>query len=173
MLSRPDSGRPYGSNPYYGYDRPGNEPFLFRGPDDPRLPAVARVVAVERGDAAWATSFRALAEERVVSATVGDAEIVVFWMPGTASALDAGSVASGRDVGTAGIFAPVGPEGMALTFGADADGVITDAETGSRWDIFGAGHRRAAGGNKAGRRAGAHRAAVVLVGGVPAGHGGL
>ena len=146
VLSRPDSGRPYGSNPYYGYDRPGNEPFLFRGPDDTRLPAVARVVAIERGDAAWAASFRALAEERVVSAAVGDAEIVVFWMPGTASALDAGSVASGRDVGTAGIFAPVGPEGMALTFGADADGVITDAETGSRWDIFG----RATGGPLAG-----------------------
>ena len=137
VLSRPDSGRSYGSNPYAGYDRPGNEPFLFSGRDDPRLPAVARVVAVERGDAAWAVSFTTLAEERVVTATVGGEDLVVFWIPGTASALDAGSVARGRDVGAAGIFAPAGPDGMPLTFAADADGTITDTQTGSRWDIFG------------------------------------
>lgn len=137
VLSRPDSGRRYGSNPYAGYDRPGNAPFLFNGPDDTRLPAVERVVAVERGDAAWAVSFTTLAEERVAAATVGGEDLVVFWMPGTASALDDGLVARGRDVGTAGIFVAAGPEGMPLTFAADADGVITDTQTGSRWDIFG------------------------------------
>lgn len=137
VLSRPDSGRRYGSNPYAGYDRPGNAPFLFNGPDDPRLPAVERVVAVERGDAAWAVSFTTLAEERVAAATVGGEDLVVFWMPGTASALDDGLVARGRDVGTAGIFVAAGPDGMPLTFAADADGVITDTQTGSRWDIFG------------------------------------
>ena len=67
VLSRPASGRPYGSNPYAGYDRPGSTPFLFDGEEDPRLPAVERVVAIERGSAAWAVSFSTLAEERVVS----------------------------------------------------------------------------------------------------------
>ena len=137
VLSRPASGRSYGRNPYAGYDRPGSTPFLFRGEEDPRLPAVERVVAIERDDAAWAVSFTALAEERVVSASVAGEDIVVFWTPGTASALDGGSVAGGRDVGAAGIFSPVGPDGSPLIFVAEPDGGITDRETGSRWDIFG------------------------------------
>ena len=137
VLSRPDTGRPYGSNPYAGYDRPGSSPFLFDGEEDPRLPAVERVAALERGGDAWAVSFTTLAEERVVSASVGGEDIVVFWTPGTASALDAGSVRSGRDVGTAGIFSPVTPDGEKLTFSANADGVITDEGTGSVWNIFG------------------------------------
>ena len=137
VLSRPDSGRSYGENPYAGYDRPGSQPFLFRGERDPRLPAVERVVAVERGGDAWAVSFTTLSEERVVTASVAGQDIVVFWSPGTASALDAGSIRSGRDVGTAGIFSPRGPDGNDLTFAPDASGQIVDDETGSRWDIFG------------------------------------
>ena len=137
VLSRPASGRPYGQNPYAGYDRPGSEPFLFSGEQDPRLPAVERVVAVERGSEAWAVSFTTLAEERVVSASVAGEDIVVFWMPGTASALDSGSIAAGRDVGAAGIFSSIGPDGATLTFATDADGRITDEQTGSEWDIFG------------------------------------
>ena len=138
VLSQPDSGRAsYGQNPYAGYDRPGSEPFLFRGEKDPRLPAVERVVAIERGNDAWAVSFTTLSEERVVTASVAGQDIVVFWSPGTASALDAGSIRSGRDVGTAGIFLPRGPDGNNLTFAPDADGRIIDAETGSQWDIFG------------------------------------
>ena len=137
VLSRPDSGRPYGRNPYPGYDRPGSSPFLFGGDKDPRLPAVERVVAVERGDAAWAVSFTTLAEERVVSASVGEENLVVFWTPGTGSALDADSVASGRDVGSAGIFSPVGPDGSELSFVAGDDNRIVDEQTGSDWNIFG------------------------------------
>ncbi len=136
-LSRPASGRPYGQNPYAGYDRPGSAPFLFSGDTDPRLPAVERVVAVERGNAAWAVSFSTLADERVVKASVAGEEIVVFWMPGTASSLDSGAIASGRDVGAAGIFSPEGPDGSTLSFAADADGRITDDQTGSEWNIFG------------------------------------
>ena len=138
VLSRPaNSTRSYGTNPYAGYDRPGSSPFLFDGAEDPRLPAVERVVALERSSDAWAVSFTTLAEERVVSATVGGEDIVVFWTSGTASALDAGTVSRGRDVGTAGVFSPVTPDGEMLTFSANANGVITDEETGSAWNIFG------------------------------------
>ena len=137
VLSRPDSGRPYGSNPYAGYDRPGSRPFLFDGDDDSRLPAVERVVALERGGDAWAVSFTTLEEERVVSASIAGEDIVVFWMPGTSSSLDAGTISRGRDVGTAGIFLPWAPDGTRLDFVASADGHITDEQTGSRWDIFG------------------------------------
>ena len=137
VLSRPNSDRPYGINPYAGYDRPGNSPFLFEGDEDPRLPAVERVVAIERGDDAWAVSFTALAQERVVSASVGGNDLVVFWTPGTASALDAGAISRGRDIGTAGVFSSAAPDGTRLTFEADAGGSILDAQTGSRWNIFG------------------------------------
>ena len=95
VLSRPDSGRPYGSNPYAGYDRPGSSPFLFSGEEDPRLPAVERVVAIERGSAAWAVSFTALAEERVV--------VGVRWWRGRGGVLDAGDgVGVGRGHGVPG-----------------------------------------------------------------------
>ncbi len=137
VLSRPESGRSYGTNPYAGYDRPGSQPFLFRGDEDPRLPAVERVVAVERGNDAWAVSFTTLAQQRVVTTTVAGEDIVVFWSPGTASALDSGTIARGRDVGTAGIFSPRGPDGNLLTFAPDPDGRIVDAQTASQWNIFG------------------------------------
>ncbi len=136
-LSRPDSGRPYGQNPYAGYDRPGNDPFLYDGAEDPRLPAMERVAAVEMGGDAWAVSFSTLAVEGAVAASVGGADVVVFWTAGTASALDAGSTARGRDVGTAGIFRPQAPDGTALTFSADSDGQISDEQTGSRWNVLG------------------------------------
>ena len=139
VLSRPASDRSYGQNPYAGYDRPGSKPFLFSGEEDPRLPAVERVVAIERGDAAWAVSFTTLAEERVVAVSVAGEDIVVFWTPGAASALDSGSIAAGRDVGAAGIFSPLGSDGATLTFAADADGRIRDQQTGSEWNIFGQG----------------------------------
>ena len=96
-----------------------------------------RVVALERGGDAWAVSFTTLAEERVVSTSIAGEDIVVFWTPGTASSLDSGTISRGRDVGTAGIFSPRGPDGNALTFAPDAEGRIVDRETGSRWDIFG------------------------------------
>ena len=137
VLSRPDSGRAYGRNPYAGYDRPGSQPFLFRGAQDPRLPAVERVAAVELAGDAWAVSFTTLAEERVVSAAVGGQDLVVFWMPGTASALSDGAVAAGRDVGTAGIFSAQSGDGEVLRFQPAADGNIVDEQTGSVWNIFG------------------------------------
>ncbi|MBM3554394.1 MAG: DUF3179 domain-containing protein, partial [Alphaproteobacteria bacterium] len=43
-------GRPYGTNPYAGYDSAAT-PFLFRGSYDGPIPPLARVVVV--GDAAW------------------------------------------------------------------------------------------------------------------------
>lgn len=41
--------RAYGKDPYRGYDRIGDQPFLFRDPVDPRLPAMERVIGITRG----------------------------------------------------------------------------------------------------------------------------
>ena len=60
----------------------------------------------------------------------------VFWKPGTASALDARDIASGRDVGSAAVFVPEA-DGQPLTFEAAGDGRYRDEETGSEWNLLG------------------------------------
>jgi hypothetical protein len=142
--------RNYGSNPYPGYDNVDADPFLFEGEVDGRFTAMTRMVGIaERtdestsanasaGGAAAATSFPLLQlrEAGVVTSTLGDQPVVAFWVPGSASALDASSVAGGVDVGATGVFVPEAA-GMALTFASNG-GVITDNESGSTWNIFGA-----------------------------------
>ena len=134
VLSR-DTGhsRPYGSSPYGGYDT--GSPFLFRGHSDGRLPAMARVVVVQYGDAAVAYPMETLAEEAAINHEVGGAAVVVFYRAGTASAVDQRRIADGRDVGTAAVYQR-GLDGRILTFRAAGDGFV-DEETGSRWDFFG------------------------------------
>lgn len=128
--------RPYGTNPYASYDAPGNRPFLFKGEVDTRLKAMERVVGVKINGEAKAYPFSVLAKERVVSDTVGGRDIVVFYYPGTASALDQSSIARSRDVGAAAVFAPV-LEGEKLTFSVEDDGDIVDDKTGSTWNVLG------------------------------------
>lgn len=137
VLSR-DTGfnRNYGQNPYAGYDNINSSPFLYRGPETPgELPPMARVITVEVGDEAVAYPYDVLQEMPAVNDTVGGEPIVVFWAPGTNSALDASAIASGRDVGTANTFSRE-LEGQTLTFRAEGD-KLTDEQTGSEWNILG------------------------------------
>lgn len=149
VLSR-DTGhdRPYGRNPYEGYDT-GDGPIrsFFRGDPDNRLPPMERVAAVAIGDRSVAYPFSDLGERRVVNDNVGGEAVVVFWAPGTASALDRSEIAEGRDVGSSGVFrATLGDR--RLTFERGDDDRFRDRETGSAWDITG----RAVGGPLAGAR---------------------
>ncbi|MBI4298160.1 MAG: DUF3179 domain-containing protein [Chloroflexi bacterium] len=125
--------RPYGENPYTLYDT--SQPFLYSGPDDRRLPAMERVVAVEIGEDSLAIPFSELGKNPVVHVSVGDKELVVFYRKGTASALDTSSIASGRDVGAAGVF-DSNLDGRKLTFKRDGDHIV-DQETWSRWNLLG------------------------------------
>ena len=138
VLSK-DTGfsRPYGQNPYVGYDGEGNSPFLFRGAVDGRLPAMERVLAVELGGQARAYPFRELAVRAptAVNDTMGGQDVVVFFERGTSSALDTESIAGGRDVGATGLFSPE-LEGRQLSFEVRG-GSFVDRETGSRWDLLG------------------------------------
>jgi len=137
VLSR-DTGhdRPYGSNPYAGYDDVNNPPFLYRGPETPEvLPPVARVLTVDLNGEAVAYSYDVLQAQHVVNDSVGGTEVVVLWMPGTASALDAATVAGGQDVGSANGYARE-LDGQALTFAFDGSRIV-DNETGSEWNVLG------------------------------------
>ena len=125
--------RPYGRNPYTGYDT--GSPFLYRGPQDDRLPATERVATVSVGDEAVAFPFSVLEKEPVVDYTIGGQDIVVFYKKGTASALDNNAIARGRDVGATGVFIPE-VAARTLTFRLE-NGEIRDNETGSTWSLLG------------------------------------
>jgi hypothetical protein len=129
--------RNYGRNPYLGYDDITRSPFLYEGPLTPDgLPAMARVFTVDRGGQAVAYPYDRLEQARVVRDRLGDQPLVVFWQPGTASALDGAFVSTGREVGAAAAYIPE-HAGQALTYEWE-DGQIRDQETGSTWDVFGA-----------------------------------
>lgn len=134
VLSR--NGRSYGSNPYVGYDSSA-QPFLFRGELDDRLFPTERVLAGIIGGEAIAYPFAALAEEIVINDTIGEIDVVAFWQPGAASALDQSSIDDSQDVGMAALFERE-LDGQVLTFSADESGLIQDDQTGSVWNVFGA-----------------------------------
>ncbi|MCH8994035.1 MAG: DUF3179 domain-containing protein [Chloroflexi bacterium] len=127
--------RSYGSNPYVGYDTTESRPFLFDGDPDGRLLPAERIVAVELNGETVAYPFAVLEGLLVVEDTVGGEPIVVFFQPGTVSALDRSTIADSRDVGASGVFRPEAA-GQTLTFRADGE-VIVDNETGSEWNVLG------------------------------------
>ena len=82
--------RPYGSNPYVGYDGEPT-PFLYRGDFPEGIAPMARVVAV--GDQAWSL---ALLQDRE---KLESGDLVLSWAAGQNSALDTREISRGRDVG--------------------------------------------------------------------------
>jgi thiol-disulfide isomerase/thioredoxin len=152
VLSRDTGyGRPYGHNPYPGYDHKGSSPFLFDGKVDPRLGATDRVLGLQAGGRHLAVPYARLAAGaqagmRVVDLDLAGMPAVVVWRAGTTSALDREQIAHSRDVGAAGAFSRrLG--GQVLSFTASG-GQVRDEQTGSLWDPFG----RALAGPLAGRR---------------------
>ncbi len=136
VLSRSTGfSRRYGENPYSGYDRVDNPPFLFRGDMDSRLLPKERIAAVSIDGVDAAYPFSLLEQERVIHDTLSGQEIVLFFKPGTVSALDRRVIVDSNDVGSTGVFDPM-VDGRKLTFSADGDGFVDD-ETGSRWNILG------------------------------------
>ncbi|MFQ5550158.1 MAG: DUF3179 domain-containing (seleno)protein, partial [Gemmatimonadales bacterium] len=131
--------RSYGENPYRGYDdlnsgRPLQA--FFRGLLDDRLRPMERVVAVKLGIEVVAYPFSSLERDRVVNDEVGDVELVVFWAPGTSSALDARRIDRGRDIGAGTVYSRRF-DGRTLRFEAAGDGRFRDRETGSLWTVTG------------------------------------
>jgi hypothetical protein len=134
VLAR-ESKRDYGTNPYTGYNST-DSPFLFRGAVDIRLPATERVLAGLVDGEAVAYPFSILMEAKVINDTVGGIDVVAFWQPGAASALDKARIDDSRDVGMAALYNR-SLAGQVLTFRVDENGLIQDAQTGSTWNIFG------------------------------------
>ena len=87
------------------------------------------------GDAAVAFPFSALNEERAVNYSVGGRDIVVFFKPGTKSALDRLLIGESNEIGASGVFEAT-LDGAKLTFRSEGDAFI-DYETSSTWNILG------------------------------------
>ncbi|UCG24755.1 MAG: DUF3179 domain-containing protein [Chloroflexota bacterium] len=133
----------YGSNPYAGYDTydhvlsAGGNLALFQGETDGRLEPAARVVTVSLDgqgiDIAY--PYAVLEQVGVVNDSRDGQDLVVFFTPGTASALGARVIADAEDVGATGVFDP-NLDGQKLIFRVE-DGQILDDQTGSAWNILG------------------------------------
>ncbi len=93
--------RPYGENPYVGYDG-FSQPYFYRGSYPEGIEPLARVVAV--ADQAWALDLLQTAGQ------IEAGDLVLTWEPGQNSALDSRSIRDGRDVGNV-VVQRIGPEG--------------------------------------------------------------
>jgi len=96
LLPNNPAARNYGANPYVGYDRSGQKPFLYDGSLPDGIEPMERVVAVETKPGhheAWSLS---LLRQR---GKIESGDIILKWEAGQASALDKAFIAGGRDVG--------------------------------------------------------------------------
>ncbi|MEP7335562.1 MAG: DUF3179 domain-containing protein [Actinomycetota bacterium] len=92
--------KPYGSNPYVGYDDVSSPPFFpVKNGNDQRLPPKERVVFIARSREAVAISLTTLVKRRRIDVSVAAHELVIRFRPGVSSALDRRAIAEGRDVG--------------------------------------------------------------------------
>ena len=136
ILSK-DTGynRNYGKNPYVGYDDIDQRPFLFKGDVDDRLPPNEKVIAIKEGNINKAYPYSITMEEHVINDIIDGKPVVIFHGEGAVSALDEGTIADSKEVGSTGVFSPV-VDDRTLTFKYE-NGFFIDNETGSKWDITG------------------------------------
>jgi hypothetical protein len=136
VLSRETGhSRPYGRNPYTGYDRIDQSPFLFTGKKDHRLPPMERVLSLSAGGKHRLYPLTLLEAHPVANGELSGLPYVVFSKGGMASPLDSGRIEAGRPIPAATAFERR-LDGRVLKFGVREDKYI-DAETGSEWNILG------------------------------------
>ncbi len=137
VLSR-DTGhdRPYGDNPYTGYDQVDAMPFALGEPVDERLPPMRRVLGIRQGQEVHLYPLNSLASGRPVNTQLDNRPVVILAQADAVnSALDARRIAEGRRIPAAAAF-DRRLDGRTLTF-VRRDGQILDEQTGSQWDLFG------------------------------------
>lgn len=91
LVPKDPSARPYGRNPYEGYDQ-AERPFLYRGTTPGGVEPMMYVVAI--GERAW--SLPLLREKK----TIEPGDLRIEWVSGVGSALETDTVGAGRDLGS-------------------------------------------------------------------------
>jgi len=128
--------RDYGRNPYTGYDDINQSPFLYKGDPTPgQLSPMARVLTIEQNGETVAYPYDVLSKEHVINDSIGGEPLIIFWVEGTASALDSGTVAGGRDVGAATAYYRLLEDNI-FEFTV-SDNQIRDKQTDSTWNVLG------------------------------------
>jgi hypothetical protein len=127
--------RNYGTNPYPQYDRRYNQPFLFKGEIDKRLPPMERVISIAFGNRERGYPFRTVRKRGVIQENLEGEDIVIFHLGDTRSALSSKQIRRGRKLGSIGVFsAKLGDRSFRFE---RRDAAIVDLETGSSWSITG------------------------------------
>lgn len=138
VLARPSNTfKPYGRNPYSGYDDVQSAPLMYSGALDPRIAPMERIVVVEMGTASKAYPYTVTLDACALNDSVGGVAVAIFHLDGATSAVDAADVSVSRHVGSTGVFRR-NIAGRELNF-VCIDGEITDVETQTRWSITGEG----------------------------------
>ena len=136
VLSRETGfARPYGRNPYAGYDRIDQSPFLLSGKPDARLPPMERVLSVSVAGKHRLYPLTVLEGHAVTNAVLEAMPYVVFAKPGMASPLDTARIDHGRAIPAATAFERR-LDGRLLEF-ALREGRRVDVQTGSEWNLLG------------------------------------
>ncbi len=138
VLNR-DTGlrRPYGQNPYPGYDNINASPFLFRGKTDDRVPAMERVLGISYEGQHKIYPFAEFTQNPLIQDKVVDVDVLIVASGKLLSALDSRKIAESRTV----------PEVTAWRrhyAGSDEtldfqliDGELIDKGSGSSWNAMG------------------------------------
>jgi len=132
------SANDYGSNPYVGYDDKDNTPYKsFFDPEEisDRLPAMERIISVNRDGLFKIYPYTKLIEEGVINDNFNGSRFVLFYESKTVSILDQEEIAESKAVGSATVFYS-NLDGNFLNF-TMKDGKIIDKNTKSVWDITG------------------------------------
>ena len=136
VLSRETGfSRNYGRNPYAGYDDINSSPFLFRGKTDKRIKPMERVLSLNSNDKTLLFDLTSLNDKPVVNGEFEGTSYVVLAFENMNSALDKSDISSSRLIPSAAVYDAV-LDGKKLSFQID-NGIVTDVETGSEWNIFG------------------------------------
>jgi hypothetical protein len=136
VLSRETGhARPYGRNPYAGYDRIDQSPFLLSSAADKRLPPMERVLSVSNADRHRLYPLTLLEKNPVVNGELGDLPYVVFAKRGMASPLDVARIAEGRAIPAATAYSrKLGERTLEFEL---RGGKYLDTATGSEWNLLG------------------------------------
>ena len=136
MLSR-ETGfdRPYGENPYVGYDNASGLPVMFRGDVGGGLAPMERVIGLDVGGLMVAYPCYITARKGVINDEISEIPIAIFHNDGAVSAVDRRWIRNSRHAGSCGVFSrKMGKYRLMFTY----DGkYFIDLQTRSTWTITG------------------------------------
>lgn len=129
------SNRPYGNNPYPGYDDISSTPFLLNETPDPRLPPMERILALQTGERQRIYPFSVLRIQPVINDRLNGRAVAIFSKADVLSAVDAAAIRHSQETLMAAAFSRE-LNGSTLTFRQDGDRIV-DTGTESVWNIYG------------------------------------